>query len=356
MMFSDLFVNVFIVISYIFLGASLLRDKQVHSRVAKYLVALYCSLMSITLIIYSIKVNDANVIIDLRQVPIVLAYYFGGVISAILTGFFTILFRMGYYGVNQSSFMSLLNILLFIPGFYGIDRLIKNRKYRYIYYSLFSIIVVAPTFQFLLYHNEIRNVILFSYLMSISIVNVLVFYLLNYVERNNFLYRKYKDESKMDFLTGLNNVREFKSIMASLNQNKSEFNQLSVLMIDIDHFKKINDQYGHLIGDQVLMKLAQVIKKEVREQDVVSRVGGEEFCVLLFNQGVDESMQCAERIRHVVEYHDFSVKDHHSLSITISIGVGIYPDRVDSILNLVKHADEALYLSKSNGRNQVTLK
>ena len=131
---------------------------------------------------------------------------------------------------------------------------------------------------------------------------------------------------------------------------------LSVLMFDIDFFKKFNDNYGHACGDFVLQEVAKIIKGSIRGQDLASRYGGEEFTVLLNNTGKKEAMMVAERIRRNIELHDFYYQNQH-MHVTISIGVTVFStdnNPITSAKELVDQADKALYLSKRNGRNQVS--
>lgn len=131
---------------------------------------------------------------------------------------------------------------------------------------------------------------------------------------------------------------------------------ISVLMLDIDFFKKFNDTYGHECGDFVLISVADLIRKSLRESDVASRYGGEEFTVLLVDAGKDEAMLVAERIRSTIDEHDFVYNDQH-LHVTISCGVSVFDvddNLVSSPQEFVNQADQGLYISKSNGRNRVT--
>ena len=131
---------------------------------------------------------------------------------------------------------------------------------------------------------------------------------------------------------------------------------IAVLMFDIDFFKKFNDTYGHECGDFVLISVADIIKKSLRDVDVASRYGGEEFTVLLCDTDKDGAMIVAERIRSAIDEHDFVYKDQH-LHVTISVGVSVF-DADTNLVNspncFVNQADQALYVSKSNGRNRVT--
>lgn len=130
----------------------------------------------------------------------------------------------------------------------------------------------------------------------------------------------------------------------------------SVLMLDIDFFKKFNDTYGHECGDFVLISVANLIKNNLRESDIACRYGGEEFTVLLNNTAKAEAMLVAERIRKEIEKTDFVYEGQH-LHVTISLGVSVF-DKEENLVNsaneFVKQADKALYESKQNGRNRVS--
>lgn len=131
---------------------------------------------------------------------------------------------------------------------------------------------------------------------------------------------------------------------------------LSVLMFDIDFFKKFNDTYGHECGDFVLKTVASLIKNSLRESDIAGRYGGEEFTVLLNGASKNDAMQVAERIRSTIENHDFVYNNQH-LHVTISGGVSVFDVDTNPVSNpneFINQADKGLYLSKGNGRNQVT--
>ena len=131
---------------------------------------------------------------------------------------------------------------------------------------------------------------------------------------------------------------------------------LAVLMFDIDFFKKFNDTYGHECGDFVLISVANLIKKSLRESDVASRYGGEEFTILLPDTGKTEAILVAERIRSTIDEHDFVYNNQH-LHVTISVGVSVFDvntNLVNSPNEFVNQADQALYVSKNSGRNKVS--
>ncbi len=138
----------------------------------------------------------------------------------------------------------------------------------------------------------------------------------------------------------------------ALNNDKN----LSVIMFDIDFFKKFNDTYGHACGDYVLQTVAKIIKSSIRNQDLAARYGGEEFTVMLSNTTRKEGMQIADRIRKNISNYDFFYQNQH-MKVTISGGLSVFSkdnNPVTSAKVLVDQADQALYISKRNGRNQIT--
>lgn len=171
------------------------------------------------------------------------------------------------------------------------------------------------------------------------------------------LLKALKESAFKDGLTGLYN-RKFldeyikKSIPQLLRDNK----KLAVLMLDMDHFKAVNDEYGHDIGDIVLKELAGILLQNVRESDLVVRFGGEEFIVILNNvDSAQSAMSVANKIREQVSQNEIDVYAGTKLRKTISIGVSVFPDDSRSFDTVCKNADIALYEAKNKGRNQVVL-
>jgi two-component system, cell cycle response regulator len=169
-------------------------------------------------------------------------------------------------------------------------------------------------------------------------------------ESNNLL----TELSNTDPLTGLYNRRylmEFLEIEVTRAERTIE--NLSLLMLDIDHFKKVNDIYGHQSGDAVLKAVADVAKGNLRNYDIAARYGGEEFVVVLPNTPLSEASLVAERLRESVQALSFPAP-LDGLTTTVSIGVATFPStQVDSIETLLEKADDALYRAKHAGRNKV---
>ncbi|WHY19345.1 sensor domain-containing diguanylate cyclase [Paenibacillus sp. G2S3] len=155
--------------------------------------------------------------------------------------------------------------------------------------------------------------------------------------------------SNTDKLTGLKNRRflqeKLEEQILRYGQDQAPF---SLCIIDIDHFKKVNDTYGHQTGDYVLEKMARILKLQSRQEDIAARYGGEEFILLLPNTDISESKNLAEKLRQSIAYSTWEMGQ-----ITVSIGIATFIP-ADSEATLLQKADQALYTSKEQGRNRVT--
>jgi len=167
-----------------------------------------------------------------------------------------------------------------------------------------------------------------------------------------------RELSNRDPLTNLYNRRYLSDISQDLLLlAKRNDTDLSVLMIDIDKFKNINDTYGHDVGDEVIKLLSKQLINFVRKSDVVARLGGEEFAIILPNTDVDNAKNKAEEIRKEVELLTIKLENSLSISFTVSIGVSSFNKEVDlEFESILKKSDEALYEAKENGRNRVVVK
>ena len=162
-----------------------------------------------------------------------------------------------------------------------------------------------------------------------------------------------RQASFSDYLTGLANRRAFfEAAELELERRRHSSRSVSVIMVDADHFKAINDKFGHPAGDAVLRHLAQVLKTTFRDVDVVARVGGEEFAVLLPSTGLAAAQAVANRLVALVETMPALV-DGGSIGLTVSAGVAQMDDSVEGLDALMKRADQALYVAKARGRNRV---
>lgn len=160
--------------------------------------------------------------------------------------------------------------------------------------------------------------------------------------------------SKTDSLTNIANRRGYdEQLRQFIKQAQQKSQTFAMLLLDLDHFKQVNDRFGHLVGDSALRYIARVLSQQIRENDALARLGGEEFVILLADVRYDQAMKVAESIRKQIQAKSLRVKSQEqSLSFTISIGVAIYQMGEDGD-KLFERADKALYQAKQTGRNRV---
>jgi len=164
-----------------------------------------------------------------------------------------------------------------------------------------------------------------------------------------------KDYANKDGLTGLFNHRLFREALnRELNAAKRNDTKLSIIFMDVDHFKQFNDRNGHLAGDEVLRTLAHLTSDQIPRPGLVARYGGEELVALVPGATKDEAREMAEHIRQIVESHPFAGRETQPLGkVTLSLGVATFPGDGDDPDTIIGHADEAVYQAKDGGRNRV---
>lgn len=168
------------------------------------------------------------------------------------------------------------------------------------------------------------------------------------------LYQKMEELSITDDLTKLFNTRYLdRTLEIEINRSNRHRSSLSLIFMDVDHFKTINDNYGHLVGSKLLVEMGQLLIKCLRTIDIVARYGGDEFVIVLPQTPPGNAIQIAERIRKSIEHNVFLKKDGYSLKMTASFGVASYPESAKSKEDLLRLADEAMYRVKYQTRNGV---
>ena len=231
----------------------------------------------------------------------------------------------------------------------------------YTAYLVFFFAMLIPQIIILLYYGEPQHYSLaaltFVYILAIIQLSKSVYngHLLN-IKTNAKLEKSVEELHKLsmiDMMTNIYNRRYFFKVSQDLiSIALREKSKLSLLMIDIDYFKNINDTYGHDAGDYILINVVKEIKKVTRKSDIFARMGGEEFSILLGNTSITGAAVIAEKMRSVIENTAFNY-NNTVIKLTISIGISELNDQHNSIEELYKQADKQLYLAKNNGRNRV---
>ena len=354
-MIFELFINACILITFISISQNYFLNNDNSSVHLKVLLGACSGLLGILLMIFSVHVTP-TIIIDFRALPILLSALYGGSLPPIIASIIMSVFRVLYLGVSKASIIAVIAIFLMGIGFSSISLSKTTRKNKWIYSIIYSLTVNSIAIIILIKDSMLLFKVFGVYYFGTILVSYYTFKYTEHLSESIELFKKLKNEATIDFLTGLNNVRQFDNVFNSLAQQsirKEEY--LSLLFLDIDYFKKVNDTYGHSSGDSILKDLAIILRSTCRVYDTVSRNGGEEFSILLLDCPASQALEIAERIRKNVEVNKFHISDKVSINITISIGISTYPNTTNNIDNLLEHADTALYEAKRTGRNKVIL-
>ncbi|RLJ71006.1 diguanylate cyclase [Hydrogenivirga caldilitoris] len=175
----------------------------------------------------------------------------------------------------------------------------------------------------------------------------------NEIERLREELRRVKEEANVDPLTGLRNRRSFERALNEFYRDFKKFGYpFSLIMLDLDNFKQINDTYGHLVGDRVLREIGNILRNYLRAKDVPARTGGEEFTIILPGITKEEALMVAERLRKVISNH---IIEHEgkSIRLTSSFGVAEMSENIENPEDLLRLADQRLYKAKREGKNKV---
>jgi diguanylate cyclase (GGDEF)-like protein len=263
----------------------------------------------------------------------VLVFFFGGIRSDIYTMF---LFIIASYGVVHSV-PKTLKFSLVVVSMYSFSSFLYGTMENGLW-------ILSEEFVELLMRNV--SIFIISYAVGLLIVEA---------RKSDHLHRKEFQRARTDKLTGLPNRHYMEQILESeLNDCEQNEKVMNVLMFDIDNFKRFNDTYGHLWGDELLKRFAEILDQSVRKADIPIRYGGEEFIVILKDIDFVTANGVANRVRRQLENQKIDVDDGKCKTrVTVSCGMAQYPTHSKDIKEVIKMADKALYFAKEHGKNQV---
>ncbi|WP_373072441.1 GGDEF domain-containing protein [Sulfurimonas sp.] len=228
---------------------------------------------------------------------------------------------------------------------------LSGMSYYHAIVSSTIIYILGISLPYTMYSDQMHPFILHTMWMSISMIfGLFGAYLIKKSQKENFI--KQLELEKMaieDKLTGLYNRTKLDEVLTHELQRASRYKEsIGLFIIDIDYFKSVNDMYGHLVGDQVIIDISKLIKNNLRSTDTLFRWGGEEFIVLSLETHKEEAMTIAHKINNYIKEAEFDLVGHKTVSIGVTTN-----NEDDDVTSIIKRADEALYLAKNSGRDCV---
>lgn len=361
-MIIEFFINSCVLITTITILCIFFKDKLLVIRSSisiqqKLFIGTVGGLLELLLIFFPVYVMP-GLSVNFHILPIILSSIYGGTLSAIVTA---LIVNISAYVIFRTPIIAIVYVLtdlFLIIGITLILNMILKRKVRWIYSTLYSLLITSIGNIFFIKNLNLLILFLIIYWINNLLLIYFIYQFTEYLIETFKTYEHLKIEARMDFLTNLNNTRQFNRILNYINasaQGKKEFEYISLIFLDIDHFKEINDKYGHSSGDIVLKNLANILNDTCGDFGIISRNGGEEFSVLLLNYQTTDAIQVAEKIRQNVASYSFHISDKITIHVTVSVGISTYPTTTDTVDNLLNHADIALYEAKNTGRNKVVI-
>ena len=349
-----LFINMTIITSLVMFANIFMHEKYL-SRTKCNIVrnGILSGILGCLLMLFSVPITE-NIIIDFRCIPVILMALYVSFWAANEAALVIGVFRFTYFGINKASVLAFVVIMLVavVCGFIG--RIKMEIRTKWLLSVAFVSLITGFSIYSLTTSLDNQNYILLVYLTGLITVSTVMYHFTEIITRFNRKIEQFKDEAEQDYLTGLKNPRQFaRTLKRHLELANSAQRSFALLYLDIDHFKSINDRFGHSGGDLVLKEMGELLKKMTRGEDIISRKGGEEFTILLVDCSLTQAEVVAERIRIAVMDNDFKLANQQSIRISISIGVAALPETTSDETTLLELADKALYRAKQSGRNKV---
>lgn len=358
----------------------------IYSKKAYYAAVLGCFIITMILFTFPLALYDLG--FDPARIGVLLFILALGLLSLVLV-------RRGYLesAVNVLLALGIMRILMLFPDPYAILFYITTavilisyaicqvKRYQVVVPSILILMIHAVKLweQFRLFRagwtdqlDMDMHFFGFLHVVLLGIIGLFIVYIITseirkseeliqsretlteYTTQLQELNRLLDDAASRDRLTGAYNRRKMDEIIAhEASKGIEDPLILSIIMFDMDDFKQVNDSYGHVTGDEVLARTAQTVLAEIRKTDYLIRWGGEEFLVLLFREEPGGTRDMAERLRHLIAEQRYRLLKDQEISVTASFGYAVHQDH-ETLDTLISRADEALYLSKRSGKNQVT--
>ena len=357
------FINIMVMVAFTAIMGEILRksilnfdiskNRKYYSIKTSSLIIISMVIESITLMHFSIPVEQ-NLSLDFGLIPIIIASVYVGVMPAVFATITVMIVKISMHGFSAQlgyTFFSMIIAAIFCDA-------VSRLKIGFIRKSTLIFIGVTASANITTLVLIRRMDVTVSTVLYFAIITLLLYISIykgiNHICASNNDLIKLKEEANRDFLTGLYNSRFYNSALEDFSLLLREKKEIfSLIYVDIDNFKEINDKYGHAIGDYVIREISSVLSKGCRKLDIVSRIGGDEFTALLPNCPEEKASEVAERIRKKINTHRFIVNKGQVITVTASIGVKSCTNSQKSIDEIKEEVDKALYRAKRCGRNTV---
>ena len=360
-MVTTLFANFCILATFVFLSGMISKKLTLTDRPASLLTRINAGLLfgvfGIILMNYSFLAAP-DIYVNLRHLTFVIAAIYIGWLPSLICAAVLGISRILFYGISLNTVSTAMTLLIggLCCSLISILPWSRLRKM-----TVSNIACMMLTFVILLYNLGSLRALMYFYPIQLFIslgAGLVIYYITESIQHSNEMFSLLEVRATTDYLTGLHNLQQFHRHMdTEMNWAERHQESLSLLAIDIDHFKVINDTYGHPAGDEVLKQLGWRLRTYSHSHDIVSRNGGEEFTVLMPHCPLKQAEKSGEKIRLAVESEGFLLPSGQKIPITVSIGVACYPDNVTEADGriLIHWADQALYQAKNTGRNKVSV-
>lgn len=347
-MFISLIANSCISFTGIYFISKIVSYHTVHVYLKNVLIGVLSGLLGIFLITQGVLFEDV-VKIDFRFLVLVLLGLYRLVSPLFIAATMISVYRFSY-GVDFQSIVACIAIFMIVIGIILTYQIValerKLFSFGLVLNGLASIIAGIAIYTnggFTSYAASVALLVMcisFPIGLLITVLNIDL-YLINH------RVKEYKISAETDHLTGLANRRAWEMQMKKI---KERYDTCNVLILDIDHFKQINDRYGHANGDEILKQFSELLHRETRDHDIKARIGGEEFGILIPMLSQSEVIGVAERIRSSISKHAFRLLDQQVIHISVSIGIA--NGKSAQLHEIVHLADDCLYQAKNSGRNR----
>ncbi|MDR3288197.1 MAG: GGDEF domain-containing protein [Peptococcaceae bacterium] len=346
-------------IAFISIGNQILTNREKSYDTSWRLCIAFSLMAGIVGIILSLnRVYVApDMVLDFKNAVIVLAAALFGFAGVLVTGAMLAVYVLLYDAGSTASVVEALAVVIMAIGGGLIAKYAWPEWGWRQWFTILLWSVAVSVIAVVIRITDVEAALQWAALYGVSFIAIsaVIYVYVNYLKVLSVYYRSYKENSLIDYRTGLNNIRQFEEKFGRIVQNLTDQSLIAMLFIDIDFFKKINDRYGHKNGDKVLEDLGKILISSCNHMDIVSRNGGEEFSVLMTDCPREKILDVAERIRKAVQDYKFILLGGDIVHMTVSIGVAVYPDTVKDIQRLVEIADKAMYEAKRSGRNKVVV-